>query len=229
MRIRTNCAIWLGMIVGLAALWTGSAYAATSPVSDWDAIAVQTALAAGQGQIPATRTLAIIHIAIHDALNAIDCRYERYAFTRTAPNGASVDAAIASAAWNAIVGAVGVGLLPIPNFGPPNLQAAALAQAHAKYAAALTNIPDGISKEDGIAVGQAAAAAILDLRSGDHAFDLVAYTPGTRPGDWQPTPNPVPSDPPGGVDFAQPTFQVGEESLHSHCGEAIRLSRPDLH
>jgi hypothetical protein len=49
---------------------------------------------------------------------------------------------------------------------------------------------------------RAAAAAILVLRTGDHAFDLVAYTPGTRPGDWQPTANPVPSDPPGGVDFA---------------------------
>ena len=193
---------WLASLVSVAILWTGSAYAATSPVSDWNAIAVQTLLAAGQGQPPATRTLAIIHIAIHDALNAIDSRYERYAFTGTAPHGASVDAAIASAAWNAIVGAVGVGLLPIPNFGPPNLQAAALAQAQAKYEAALTNIPDGISKDDGIAVGQAAAAAILELRTGDHAFDLVPYTPGTRPGDWQPTPNPVPSDPPGGVDFA---------------------------
>ena len=132
---------WLASLVSVAILWTGSAYAATSPVSDWNAIAVQTLLAAGQGSIPATRTLAIIHIAIHDALNAIDSRYERYVFTGTAPHGASVDAAIASAAWNAIIGAVGVGLLPIPNFGPPNLQAAALAQAQAKYEAALTNIP----------------------------------------------------------------------------------------
>jgi hypothetical protein len=201
-RNKSNRPFWLASLVSVAVLWTSSAYAATSQVSDWDAIAVQTLLAAGQGQIPATRTLAIVHLAIHDALNAIDSRYERYAFTGAAPNGASVDAAIASAAWNAIFGAVGVGLLTIPNFGPPDLQAAALAQAHAKYAAALANIPDGISKDDGIAVGQAAAAAILALRIGDHAFDLVAYTPGTRPGDWQPTPNPVPSDPPGGVDFA---------------------------
>jgi PAP2 superfamily len=202
LRHKSNRTIWVAAVASVVALCTGSALAATNPVSDWNAIAVQTLLAAGQGQIPATRTLAIIHIAIHDALNAIDSRYERYAFTGTAPHGASVDAAIASAAWNAIVGAVGVGLLPIPNFGPPDLQEAAVAQAHAKYAAALAQIPDGISKDDGVAVGQAAAAAILARRTGDHAFDLVAYTPGTRPGDWQPTANPVPSDPPGGVDFA---------------------------
>jgi hypothetical protein len=61
-------------------------HSATNLVSDWDAIAVQTLVATGQGQIPATRTLAIVHAAIHDALNAIDSRYERYAFTRTAPH-----------------------------------------------------------------------------------------------------------------------------------------------
>jgi hypothetical protein len=201
-RTKWHWTVCFAVVASFASLWPGTVSAATDPVSYWNTITVQTLLAAGQGSIPATRTLAIIHIAIHDALNAIDSRYERYAFTGTAPNGASVDAAIASAAWNAIFGAVGVGLLPIPNFGPPDLQAAALAQAHAKYAAALANIPDGISKDDGIAVGQAAAAAILALRTGDHAFDLVAYTPGTRPGDWQPAPNPVPSDPSGGVDFA---------------------------
>jgi hypothetical protein len=53
-----------------------------------------------------------------------------------------------------------------------------------------------VSKSDGIAVGTAAAAAIVTLRSTDHATTFVVYTPGTRPGDWQPTPNPVPFDPP---------------------------------
>src|SRR5215475_11974267 len=152
---RWNRAIFAVMIFLLAERWTGTASAATNLVADWNVIAIQARATAGQGSIPASRTLAIVHLAIHDALNAIDSRYERYAFTETAPHGASVDAAIASAAWNAIVGAVGVGLLPIPNFGPPNLQAAALAQAHAKYVAALAAIPDGISKSDGIAVGEA--------------------------------------------------------------------------
>src|SRR5215475_15976896 len=129
---RWNPAIWLAAIVSLTVLWTSPVSAATDPVSSWNTVAAQATLTAGQIGAVSSRTLAIVHVAIHDALNAIDSRYERYAFTGIAPQGASVDAAIASAAWNAIVGAVGVGLLPIPNFGPPNLQAAALAQAHAK-------------------------------------------------------------------------------------------------
>jgi hypothetical protein len=200
-KVGTNCAIWLGMIVGLAALSTGSAVAAIDPVSNWNSIAIQAAISAGQNGVTGSRTLAMVHVAIHDALNAIDSRYERYAFTGTAPRGASVEAAIAAAAWNALVAAINVGDLPFPGFGTAALQSAALTQAHAQYAMVLANIPDGVSKSDGIAIGQAAAALIVQRRSTDHATDNVAYTPGTRPGDWQPTPNPVPFDPPAAADL----------------------------
>ncbi len=56
------------------------------------------------------------------------------------------------------------------------------------YASALAAIPDGPSKTNGIAIGQGAAAAILALRSADGSTTVVPYTPGTAPGDWQPTP-----------------------------------------
>jgi hypothetical protein len=65
----------------------------------------------------------------------------------------------------------------------------------------LAGIPDGSAKSEGIAVGQAAAAAILTVRAADHATTQVAYTPGTQPGDWVPTPNPVPFDPPAAADL----------------------------
>jgi hypothetical protein len=68
------------------------------------------------------------------------------------------------------------------------------------YAMVLAAIPDGTAKTDGITLGQAVAAVILVLRSTDHATTLVAYTLGTQPGDWQPTPNPVPFDPPAAAD-----------------------------
>ena len=177
----------------------GSAVAVVDPVSNWNAVAVQATLTAGQTVVP-SRTLAIVQVAIHDALNAIDSRYERYAFAGSAPAGASVDAAIAAAARDAAVGAIAVGALPFVGFGTPASQALAVAQVDAAYAAALAGIPDGASKSDGIAIGQAAAAAILALRSTDHATTLVTYTPGTQPGDWQPTPNPVPFDPPAAAD-----------------------------
>src|SRR5262249_62147756 len=68
---------------------------------------------------------------------------------------------------------------------------AAAATIDAEYTAALAAIPNGLAKDAGVLTGQAAAAAILDLRRSD---DLVAattklYTPGSpTPGVHQPTP-----------------------------------------
>src|SRR6201995_5299766 len=181
------------------ALLVGSStmYAAVDAVSTWNTVSVQATLTAGETAIPQSRTLAIVHVAIHDALNSIDTRYDRYAFKGDVQTGASVDAAIAAGARGALVGAIAVGPLPFPpQFGTPAQQALAVAQVNTAYAMVLAAIPDGIAKTAGITLGQAAAAAILALRSTDHATALVPYTPGTKPGDWQPTPNPVPFDPP---------------------------------
>ncbi len=198
---RQHTVRWIStaLIVGVTAVWPGSAAASPDPVSNWNSVAVQAFLTAGESAVVSSRTLAITQVAIHDALNAIDSRYERYAFTDNAQVGASVDAATAAAARDAIVGAIAVGAFP--GFGTPANQALAVAQVDAAYAAALAVIPDGPSKNDGIAIGQAAAAAILALRSTDGATTLVPYIPGTEPGDWQPTPNPVPFDPPAPADL----------------------------
>jgi hypothetical protein len=187
--------------VAFTVLGTNFLSAAPDPVSNWNSIARQAAVTAGQGQIASSRTLAIVQLAIHDALNAIESRYERYAFKGIAPQGASVEAAVAAAARDALVGAISVGNLPFTGFGTAALQSVAVTQINAQYGAILASISDGISKSDGIATGQAAAAAILSLRGVDHATDFVPYTPGTLPGDWQPTPNPVPFDPPAAADF----------------------------
>jgi hypothetical protein len=48
--------------------------------------------------------------------------------------------------------------------------------------------PDGPAETDGAAVGNAVAAVLLALRASDHADDDVAYTPGSGPGVWVPTP-----------------------------------------
>ncbi len=191
--------VWITLIASVALFWSVSAAAVVDPASGWNSAAVQAVVTAGENGPVSSRTLAIVQVAIHDALNAIDSRYERYAFTGDAPIGTSVDAAIAAAARDAIVGAVAVGAFP--GFGTPANQALAVAQVDATYAAALAGIADGAPKSDGIVIGQAAAAAILALRSTDHATTLVPYTPGTEPGDWQPTPNPVPFDPPAPADL----------------------------
>src|SRR5262245_16990922 len=113
---RWNEAIRLGAIVSVIASWTAIASAATNPVSNWNSIATQAVLAAGQSPPAVSRTLAIVQVAIHDALNAIDSRYERYAFRGIAPAGASADAAIAAAARDAAVGAIAVGPLSFVGF-----------------------------------------------------------------------------------------------------------------
>jgi hypothetical protein len=100
-----------------------------------------------------------------------------------------------------LTGAISVGNLPFAGFGSAVAQATALAQVDAAYNSALAGIPDNMAKAEGIAAGRAAAAAILGIRRADHATALVAYTPGTQPGNWQPTPNPVPFDPPAPADF----------------------------
>src|SRR5216110_220645 len=98
----------VGCITGCAA----STSSAANAVSDWNAVAAQSALTAGQNAIVASRTLAIAQIAVHDALNAIDARYERYAFTGRTDRPVAVDAAVAAAARDALVGAIAVGALP---------------------------------------------------------------------------------------------------------------------
>jgi hypothetical protein len=158
-----------GVLTGLG--WSPIAHAGT--VTDWNTLATDL-VAAQQDPATQTHTLAIVHIAIHDALNAIDLKYEPYAYAGSAPR-ASTAAAVAAAARNTLI---------------PRLSLAEAA-VDAAYAAALASIPDGPTKEAGILTGQAAAAAVLDLRRAD---DLVAaatepYTPGSpTPGVYQLTP-----------------------------------------
>ena len=145
----------------------------------------------GQNGIVQTRTLAMVHAAIHDALNTVDPRYERYAYGGPILPGGAPEAAIAAALHDVLAG-------EIPNFGTATQQANALLAADTDYATALALIPDGLSKADGITAGQAAAAAILAERSGDGAtLANIPYEPPTGPGFWQPTPNPTPASPAG--------------------------------
>lgn len=123
---------------------------------------------------PQTYTLAVTQIAVHDALNAIDRRYESYAFVGSAPR-ASMAAAVAAAAHDTLV----------------RLAPNAAASVDAEYDAALSSVPDGTRKDAGIATGQAAAAAILARRSSDDLAAAITkpYTPGpASPGVYQPTP-----------------------------------------
>ncbi len=141
-------------------------------VTDWDVIAFDAIEASGKSGPVTSCDIAMAHVAMSDALNAIDRRYKPYAYDDAAPRGASPEAAIAAAAHDVLI-------VRIPN------QKASL---DAALASALAAIPDGQAKTDGVATGRAAAAAILARRASDGSDIVTPYTPGAGLGVWRPTP-----------------------------------------
>jgi hypothetical protein len=134
-----------------------------------------------------SRMYAMMHIAVHDALNAIERRSRPYAFDAHASSGTSPDAAVAAAARTVLVTLIG----QLPLELNPQVQAcidAGRASVEADYAAALALIPNGSAKTDGIRLGEAAAEAILDLRADDGAvgpFLNFDCPEDTDPGEFQ--------------------------------------------
>ena len=139
-------------------------------VIDWNAIMETTVLEVDP--YVQTRTSAITQLAVFEAVNAIVGDYEPYLGTVTAPPGASPEAAAITAAHEALKA----------------LHPESAASLDSLRAASLAAVLDGPAKNDGIAVGEAAAAAILALRANDGSDDEAPYVPGSRPGDWRPTP-----------------------------------------
>jgi hypothetical protein len=149
-------------------------------ILDWNAIMVTTVT--GQAPFVQARVAAITHLAVFEAVNAITRDYSPYLGTIVAPPGASAEAAAIAAAYRV--------LLNYFSGAAPSLDAA--------RARSLSVIPDGPRKLTGIAVGEAAAAAMIALRSADGSGTPAVYMPrSSNPGQWQLTP----SCPPGGGTF----------------------------
>lgn len=178
------------LLLVLVLAWPAAASA--NAVVQWNDVALRAAFAAGLDYsggcvdpLHESRMLAMMHVAIHDALNAVHRRFEPYAFKGRAPRGTSPEAAVAAAARGVLVTVLPqlpsdplLGLTP----------AAGVAVVEAAYAAALSAIPSGPARRDGVAIGEAAARAILSLRHNDGAeapFLDFSYVPGTNPGDFQ--------------------------------------------
>jgi hypothetical protein len=159
-------------------------------VTDWNLTARSASIAAGLSSpdgsvdpLHESRIFAMMHAAIHDALNAIDRRFEPYASDAQAPADASSEAAVAAAAHDVLI--VLFGQIPDPPFPPA---VASMALIEAAYDAALASLPDSPAKTEGIQAGQQAAAAILALRAGDGSdapFLDFNYVPGSNPGNFQ--------------------------------------------
>jgi PAP2 superfamily len=175
-----------GLLVAAAALLSLalSAPARADTVTDWNTTALTALTAAppgGAGQPPqvATIHLAMVHGAVYDAVNAIDGGYQPYLAAPQAQRWHSKDAAAATAAHRVLAA-----LLPA--------QGATLAS---RYASSLAGISAGEAKDGGIAVGEAAAEAMLAARAADGRFGPFRFTPGTAPGSWRPVLPALANDP----------------------------------
>ena len=131
---------------------------------------------------------AISSLAAHDALNAIDRRFESYALRGVRARDASAIAAVAAASRTALTAAVRE--LPEDLFAA--CRPAALQVIEQAYTVELARVPDGRAKDRGVRLGTAAAKAVLNTRAGDGSdtpMIVEDYPQGTRPGEWRFTPD----------------------------------------
>ena len=151
-----------------AALTCLAVPAVANVITDWDAKAVAVAAPAPLGQ----RELAMVHVAMFDAVNSIERRYRPYLVQLTAQKTTSQEAAAAAAAATVLIG----------------LHPEAAEELKAALATYLATIADGEAKSDGIKLGEAVAAKVLQSRANDGANAADAYRPKTKPGVYIPTP-----------------------------------------
>src|SRR6202051_651348 len=162
----------LGLCMLTATLGFGSALAKADVVLDWNAIAVNTAIANGQNPFAQARTATIVQLAVFESVNAITGDYHPYLGTIVAPPGASAEAAAIQAAYRVL-----------RTYFP-----ASAATLDADRANSLASISDGQAKTDGIATGEAAALAMIALRAHDGSSPPQSKMPGPLfPGEWQAT------------------------------------------
>jgi hypothetical protein len=140
-------------------------------VQDWNAIAI--AATGTQSPFAQARIMAITQLAVFEAVNTIQGRYRPYLGTLVAPAGASIDAAVITAAHDVL-----------KSYLPANTT------IDNARTSALLLIPDSPAKAGGITVGAAAASAMITARLGDGSAPPEFSVPAsTDPGVWQLTPS----------------------------------------
>ena len=141
-------------------------------VERWNRIATDAAGAQELDPLNESRVFAIVHASIHDALNAIDRRYEAYQARISAAPGASAEFAVAAAAHASLM----------------ELMPARKGAFEAALAETLARVQDKQAAAGGLQVGRQAAAINLAKRRDDGASRDIKYIPGKKAGEYRPTP-----------------------------------------
>src|SRR5262245_43461158 len=168
---RTPLAVLLPSIVA-AVLWVAPACA--DVVTDWN-VTTNALVANDVGNNPKLRTLAMVHVAMSDAINTVQNRYIRVVATLPAAPGASAEAAAATAARQILL----------------QIYPGQKAKIEEAYAASLKAIPDGPAKSEGITLGIKVAEAVQADRANDGTNAPDTYRPHAAPGAYVPTTTPL--------------------------------------
>ena len=145
------------------ALLLATGLKAQNVVAQWNGIASTTVVTnAKEASVASGAWFAYVHLAMFDAVNAIDHRFQPYLFTTNAPVGASQDAAAIAAAHYVLV-----------HYFPG--QQAALDTQFTASKAAIADTPANIVA--GEAIGEASAQALIAARASDGLLGNFPYTP----------------------------------------------------
>jgi hypothetical protein len=173
-----------------------------SEVSHWNQIAATTLIAIpgpDGGAPPAFQiNMGIVQGAVYDAVNAIGKERDPYLLKKRGSASASIDGAVATAAYDVLSELV----RSAPERAPFPGRAALLTSLSAAYEASLDGIDDGAAKKQGVSIGHAAATAMLEARAEDGRFGPSQWVPNAGVGHWQPLLN-------AGVPILDPTPWVG--------------------
>ncbi len=139
---------------------------------DWNAVMMAAVRLDNSGPTLSSRNLAILHVAIYDAVNSVVRTHQPYAYLVGAAGDASAEAAAAGAGY-----AVMKALYPGLN-----------ARSDEVFESWRSRVSDTGPIWEGMAVGAEVARLVLGLRSGDGAATEVPYIPSADPGEWRRTP-----------------------------------------
>jgi hypothetical protein len=169
---RFSLVIWIS---GALALSTTAAR--SDVIMDWNAKADALAVEKQLLNAANARGQAMLHIAMFEALNAIDRRYAPYRLNLTADRTASREAAATAAAYDVLLA----------------LHPDKKADLDAALAGSLAGITENEAKSKGIELGKQAAAGIIALRTNDGSNTAEDYRPATTAGIYVPTTIPIES------------------------------------
>ena len=164
-------AINLKTILATGALITPSPVAFADVITDWNEKASALVTARQAPPQMAERVMAMVHVAMFDAVNSVDRRYRPYLVQLPATSTTSKEAAAATAAGTVL----------------KELHPQAEGELKGSLAAYLATVPDSDAKSLGIKLGEAVAMKILETRAKDGANAPDAYRPKTKPGLYVPT------------------------------------------